>query len=117
MLASLKVPRRRSTFVACRWCMAYSIVLQGSVTLQLGPSPPLEGSTDTAISAAAALWRHDAQQNRALKSEAATLTLRLEDGTRLLRNSLIVLGFAAPRCRDTGATWSRVAATRMKMAA
>ena len=116
MLDSLNIPRRRSTLVACRWCRAYSTVLQGSVTLQSGKSRPLEGSTATAISAAATVWRHDAKQNRALKSESAMLRLRFVNDTRLAGNSLVTSS-AAARCRSTDARRRRVAATRTEMAA
>ena len=116
MLNSSNVPRRRSTLVACRWCRAYSTVLQGSVTLQSGKSRPLEGSTATAMSAAATVWIHDEKQNRALKSEAATLRLRFLNDTRLAGNSLVA-SLAAARCRSTDARRCRAAATRTGIAA
>lgn len=117
ILTSSNDPRRRSSVVACRWRMAYSIVLQGSAALQPGPSLPLEGSTEITRSAAAALWRHNAQNKSALKSEAAPPPLRLEDDTRSLKNFSFVLHFAASRCCVKGATRSRDAATRIKTAA
>jgi hypothetical protein len=84
------------------------MVLQGGVWPQLGTFWPVTGSTETAISAAAAPWRHDAQHKKTLMAETATLRCALPNGVRML--SLLAL-----QRRITCIAW-RTAATRMKMA-